>query len=97
MATYIGLAKWTTEGLQSIKESPSRLNAARKAFKAAGLKLTDFYMLMGQYDMLIIVEAPDDAAIAKAILTLGAAGKLQTQTFRAFTEAEYREVISGLE
>jgi uncharacterized protein with GYD domain len=96
MATYVGLAKWTTAGLESVKDSPTRLDAARKAFEAAGLKLKDFYMLMGQHDMLMIVEAPDDTAIANAMLTIGAAGKIQTQTFRAFTEAEYRAVIAGL-
>ena len=61
MATYLALIRWTNEGIEKIKESPSRLDAARKATEAAGAKLVSFYLLMGQYDMAAIIEAPDDA------------------------------------
>ena len=60
MPTYIALLKWTPQGLQSVKESPSRLDAARKSFEVAGVKMKDFYMVTGRYDMIAICEAPDD-------------------------------------
>jgi uncharacterized protein with GYD domain len=94
--TYIALARWTNQGLQKIQESPSRLDAARKAFEAAGIKLKEFYMVMGQYDTVIVVEAPDDTTLAKATLALASKGNLQTETLRAFTEDEYRKIVSGL-
>jgi uncharacterized protein with GYD domain len=50
MPTYILLVRWTTQGLQKIKESPARLAAGKKAFEAAGIKLRAFYMVMGRYD-----------------------------------------------
>ena len=96
MPTYVVLSKWTNQGIQSVKQSPSRLDAGRKAFEAAGVKMKDFYMVMGQYDMVIVVDAPDDATLAKATLSLASAGNIQTETLRAFTEDEYKKIVSGL-
>ena len=53
-------------------------------------------MLMGQYDMAVIVDAPNDEAVAKAILSLGSAGSVRAETSRAFTEEEYRRIMSTL-
>jgi len=96
MPTYIVLAKWTKEGLEKLKDSPARLDAGKKAYEAAGVKLKAFYMTMGKYDMLTVAEAPNDAAIAKANLALIAKGAIQTETFPAFTEEEYRKILSEL-
>jgi len=74
--------------LQNIKESPSRLDAVRKAFEAAGVTLKEFYMVMGHYDMVIVTEAPDEMILARAILTLTSKGNIQTETLRAFSEGE---------
>jgi uncharacterized protein with GYD domain len=68
MQTYLGLLQWTKEGVEKIKDSPSRLDAAKKAFEAAGGKISSVFMLMGQYDMAVIAEAPDDATMARVIL-----------------------------
>ena len=96
MSTYIILVRWTSQGLQNIKESPSRLEAGKKAFEAAGIKLRAFYMVMGRYDQVSIAEAPDDATMAKALLRLASQGNLQTETLRAFTEDEYKKIISEI-
>jgi uncharacterized protein with GYD domain len=95
MPTYITLMRWTNEGAKSMKDSPSRLDAARKAFKAAGITLKDFYMVTGRYDMVVISEAPDDVVFAKATLSIASHGNVQTETLRAFTEKEYRNIISS--
>jgi uncharacterized protein with GYD domain len=76
MPTYITLMRWTSQGAKNIKESPSRLDAARKAFQAVGATLKDFYMVTGRYDMVIISEAPDDVALAKATLSVAAHGNV---------------------
>jgi uncharacterized protein with GYD domain len=96
MPTYISLLRWTQQGAQNITQSPNRLDAARAAFQRAGAQLKDFYMLMGQYDLAVIVEAPNDEAIARAILSIGAAGNVRAETSRAFTEEEYRRIMSSL-
>jgi uncharacterized protein with GYD domain len=96
MPNYVVLAKWTTQGIQSVKQSPSRLDAGRNAFAEAGIKLKDFYMTLGQYDMVLVGEAPDNALFARALLSLAAAGNIQTETLLAFTEDEYRAIVSSL-
>lgn len=97
MPAYIALLKWTPQGLQNVKQSPSRLDAARRGFEAAGVKMKDFYMVTGRYDMVVIVEAPDDKALARAILSTASQGSIASETCRAFTEDEYRQIISGLD
>lgn len=96
MPTYILLARWTNQGLQKIGDSPSRLEAGKKAFKAAGAQLKEFYLVMGEYDMISIAEAPDDATMARAILAVTSKGYIQTETLRAFTESEYKKIFAGI-
>jgi uncharacterized protein with GYD domain len=96
MATYIVLTNYTQQGIANIKESPSRLDAAREAIKAMGGELKAFYLTMGRYDAVSIVEAPDDETIAKLALAIGSQGAIGTETLRAFTEDEYRQIIAGL-
>ena len=96
MATYISLIRFTHQGIEKIKESPSRLDAARKLYEAQGAKLKDFFLVTGRYDIVIVAEAPDDATVAKIALALGARGNVRTETMRAFTEQEYRTIIGAL-
>jgi|ERR1700722_8955868 uncharacterized protein with GYD domain len=96
MPTYLALMRWTKEGLEKVKESPSRLAAGKKAIEAAGGKVMSFYMLMGEYDMALVVEAPDDETLARISLSLGATGSTRTETHRAFTEDEYQKIISSI-
>jgi len=96
MPTYLSLMRWTKEGVEKIKESPARLEAGKKAIEASGGKIVSFYMLMGEYDMAIVVEAPDDATLALISLSLAAKGGVRSETLRAFTEDEYRKIISGI-
>ena len=96
MPTYIGLARMTQKGRESIKDSPTRLQKAKDAIKAAGGKLVGFYMTMGQYDFVTVIEAPNDEAVAKVVLASSGMGTIQFETLRAFTEDEYRKILTGL-
>lgn len=96
MPTYITLLRWTHKGAENIKQSPTRLDTAKKAFEAAGGRMTQFYLVMGQYDMVTISEAPDDETAAKMSLGAAASGTVQTETLRAFSEAEYRKIMAAL-
>jgi uncharacterized protein with GYD domain len=58
--------------------------------------MKEFYMVTGQHDMVVILDAPDDASLAKAILSTTSQGSITSETCRAFTESEYRKVIGGL-
>jgi uncharacterized protein with GYD domain len=96
MPSYIALLKYTAQGIGNVKDSPSRLDAGRKAFKKFGVKIKDTYLTMGRYDLLCVVEAPDDESFAKAMLTLGSEGNVQTETLKAFTEPEYRKIVDSI-
>ena len=96
MPTYISFLKFTQQGAQNIKDSPKRLDAARKAYQAAGAKLKDFYLIMGRYDAVVIAEVPDEATVAKLAMAVGALGNVRTETMRAFTEDEYRKIVASL-
>ncbi len=96
MPTYISLLRFTQQGIQNIKESPNRVEAARKAFEAVGGRLKDFYLVTGQYDMVGIIEAPDDETAARVALAIGSQGNTRTETMRAFNETEYRRIIAAL-
>lgn len=96
MSTYISLLRYTQKGIESIKESPGRLDAARKAFEKTGAKLKDFYLVSGRYDAVVISEASDDVTAAKASLSMATQGNVRTETLRAFTEEEFRKIVSAL-
>ena len=95
MPTYVSLCRWTTLGAHNIKESPTRLDAAKKGFEADGVKMLHFFMTTGKYDMVIVSEAPNDEVMAKAMLKQISKGGITTQTSRAFTEDEYRKILGS--
>jgi len=96
MSTYISLISLTQKGIEKIKESPARLDQAKAVFKSMGAELKEFYLVTGRYDMVVISEAPDDQTVARVALAIGAGGAIRTETLRAFTEQEYRKIISAL-
>lgn len=96
MPTYILLVNYTQKGIENVKESPQRLDAAKKAFKELGAELKEFYLVMGRYDIILVTEAPNDETVAKIALALGSLGSVRTESFRAFKEDEYREIVSTL-
>lgn len=96
MPTYISLLKFTEQGVKDIKESPARLDAAKSAFEAMGAELKEFYLVLGQYDAVVISDGPGDETAAKLALAIASQGAIRTETFRAFTEDEYRKLIASL-
>ncbi len=96
MTTYIMLAKWTDQGIQGVKDSPRRLDLAKKALKDMDGEFKSFFLTMGDYDMVAVYEAPDDAVAARFNLQLGMLGNVRTRTLKAFPEAAYREIITSL-
>ena len=96
MPTYVSLLRWTQQGITQIKESPARLEAFKQALKSAGGELKSFYMVTGQYDLVVTFEAPSDEAVATLLLAVGSKGGARTETLRAFTEDEYRRIIAAV-
>ena len=96
MATYISLVNYTDQGIANIKDAPKRLTAAKKLIASMGGKFKAAYLTMGDYDLVTIIEAPDDKTVARAVLTIAGAGNVRTTTCRAFTETEFREIVGSL-
>ncbi|WEX11228.1 GYD domain-containing protein [Chelativorans sp. AA-79] len=96
MTTYIVLLRWTEQGMKNVRESPRRLDAAKALLQEMGGSFRGFYLTMGEYDMVSICEAPDDAVAARFALTLAAQGNVHTRTLKAFPEDAYREIIRSL-
>jgi uncharacterized protein with GYD domain len=96
MSTYVMLINYTDQGIRQVKDSPKRIDAARGLAKACGAEIKDVYMTMGEYDLIAIVEAPDDGAFAKLALKVSALGNVRSTTLKAFSEDEYKDIIENL-
>ena len=94
MPTYISLINWTDQGIRDVKESPQRFDAFKKALEDAGGKVIGFYLTMGRYDLVLITEGPSDEVAASLILSTASRGAIRTETMKAFTEEQYRGIIS---
>jgi uncharacterized protein with GYD domain len=96
MTTYIALFSLTDAGVKAAKDSPRRLDAAKKLLTDMGGEMKQFYMVLGDFDFVGICEAPDDAVMARYVLQLGGLGFVRTKTLKAFPETAYREIIRSL-
>jgi uncharacterized protein with GYD domain len=93
MAKFIVLTNWSDQGIRKVKESPARLDQVRELGKKYGCTLTDFYMTVGAYDMVVTVDAPDDESAAKFLIAIAAAGNVRTTTLKAFPEDAFRKIV----
>ena len=82
--------------IENIKESPSRLDAVKKLCESMNAKVEGFYLTLGRYDIVLIVDAPDAETVAKIVLAITSKGAVRTETLFAFPEKDYRRIISEL-
>jgi uncharacterized protein with GYD domain len=96
MPTYVMLANWTDQGVRTVDESPRRVDVARKSLEEMGGHITSVYMTMGDYDLILTYDAPDDAVAARFTLLLGKHGNVRTKSLKAFPEEAFRQIINSL-
>ena len=96
MATYIVLTSFTDQGIRNVKDTTTRADAVREAAKKMGITVKDFYWTVGQYDVVVTFEAPDDASITALALAISAQGNVRTQTMRAYNRDEMSKVLAKL-
>jgi uncharacterized protein with GYD domain len=96
MSSYVMLFKFSDQGIQKVEESPARVEAARRLCRELGGEVKHFYGLMGRYDTLFVLEAPDDQTAARIGAAIGKQGNVRGETLRAFPEDEYRQILSKL-
>jgi len=93
---YVVLGKFSQEGATKIKESPQRLEAARKVLKSVGGELKEFYYTMGRYDFVAICEGPNDEAVMKSLFIIGSRGAVRTETLVAIPAEKAAGIIKAL-
>jgi uncharacterized protein with GYD domain len=96
MLTYIVLASFTEQGIRNIKDTTQRADAAREAAGRFGVKMRDLYWTQGQYDLVTVCEAQDEASVAAFGLALACGGNVRFQTLRAFSRDEMNNILSKL-
>jgi uncharacterized protein with GYD domain len=95
MATFISLVNFTDQGIRNVKDSPDRYEAFKAMAEKVGVKVKGFYYTIGHYDMVLIVEGSDEAAMT-AMLKVGSLGNVRTETLRGFSLEETRKIISKM-
>ena len=96
MPTYVMLANWTEQGMRAIGDSPRRVDATKKVLEDMGGQFRSVYMTMGEYDLVMIYDAPDDAVAARFTLMLGTLGNVRTTSMKAFPEEAFRQIVNSL-
>ena len=96
MATFIALVNFTDQGIKNIKESTKRAKAFQDLAKKSGCTVKDLYWTQGQYDLITIVEAPDEQTMSALILSVASLGNVRGQTLRAFNAAEFGAILNKM-
>ena len=94
MPIYVVLMNWTEAGIKDFKDSPARADAGKAEMAKLGVDMKEIYWTVGQHDLVLICDAPDEESIAAALLRLGSAGNVRSTTMRAFTRDEFSQVAS---
>jgi uncharacterized protein with GYD domain len=95
MATFISLVNFTDQGIRNVKDSPGRYEAFKALAEKVGGTVKSVYYTMGNYDMVLIVEGSDEAAMT-AMLKVGSLGNVRTETLRGFSVEEMKKIIGKM-
>jgi len=96
MATFISLVNLTEQGAKDLKASPDRAGKFKAGAQKAGVTVKEIYWTMGRYDVVMILEAPDDQTVVSVLAGLASLGNVKTQTMRGFNASEMKEIISKM-
>ena len=96
MATYVMLAHFTDQGVKSVKDTVTRAEAFKQSAKKHGATVKELFWTLGAYDIVTVIDAPDDATITALGLSAGSLGNVRTQTLRAFSETEMKAIIGKM-
>ncbi len=94
MAAYVMLANFTDQGIRNVKDSVKRAEAFKDLAKGQGVTVKELFWTLGHYDIVAVVDAPNDEAATTLNLMLAKAGNVRTQTLRAFAPAEMSTILA---
>lgn len=96
MATFVMLVNWTEQGIRNYRDTSKRADAFTQSLKKYGASLKDIYWTLGAYDIVAVVDAPDDESMTAAALDVGSLGNIRTTTLRGFSRAELGGIIKKI-
>ena len=96
MVTYIVLAKFTDQGVKNAKESPKRAEAFKQMAKTFGVTVKEIFWTQGRYDIVTVVEAPDELSVTALNLSLSALGNIRTESLRAFSAEDMTKIVAKM-
>ena len=96
MPTYVALARWTDQGVRNVKDTVTRVEQARAAAEKAGGRLIGTWWTQGAYDLVAVLDLPDDETTSAFALSLAMAGNIRTETMRAYTAEEMQRILQKL-
>lgn len=96
MAHYLILANFTDQGIRGVKETTKRAKGFRELASQMGAKIGDIYWTLGSYDVVLMMNAPNDETVAAIMAKAGALGNLKSQTLRAFDEQEMESILKKI-
>lgn len=94
MAKFVALINWTDQGVKNYRDTVDRAKAGTAAAEKVGGKLTKIYWTLGAYDLVALMEFPDDEAATAFALALSSQGNVRTTTMRAYDEAEMTAIVA---
>ena len=96
MMNYVVLATFTDQGVKNAKDSPKRAEAFRQMAKTFGVTVKDIFWTQGRYDIVTVVEAPDELSATALNLSLGALGNIRTESLRAFSSEDMMKIVAKM-
>lgn len=94
MPRYVALINWTDQGIRNASETTARAEAFRALLQGLGGELIDLYWTLGSYDIVAVMDAPDDETATAALLKVGALGNIRSTTLRAFSSADMTRILA---
>ena len=94
MPTYVSLLNWTDQGIKSFRQTTERAKEFTKLVEASGGKVREQVWTVGEYDLVSVIEFPDEESCVAAFLQLGSAGNIRSNTLRAFSASEMEGIIA---
>ena len=96
MPTYVVLMNWTDQGVRTVKDTVQRREQADALAERHGARIEQVYWTVGPYDIVAILDAPDDESVTAVMLELGSGGNLRTTTLRAYDREEMSDILQRL-
>ncbi len=96
MPTYVSLLNWTDQGIRKVKQTTKRAKAFQDMAEKMNVSVREIHWTMGHYDVVVIMEAPDDKAISGLMLGLCALGNVKSETLRAFSTQEMTQILKEI-